>query len=104
MDDPAARLALIRPAVPVDLGEAVLVESWSNDTWITGRSVLRVCWRGDTERLLREQALLASLPALTASGAWPSWRTGPGCGLPDKRPQARKTSTRPRPLTPRAGR
>jgi aminoglycoside phosphotransferase (APT) family kinase protein len=63
MNDPAARLAVVRDAVPVDLDGAVLAESWSNDTWITGRSVLRVCWRGDRGRLLREQALLASLPA-----------------------------------------
>jgi aminoglycoside phosphotransferase (APT) family kinase protein len=67
MDDPAARLATarlaaVRPAVPVDLSGAILVESWSNDAWITDRFVLRVCWRGDRGRLLREQALLASLP------------------------------------------
>jgi hypothetical protein len=37
MNDAAARLAVVRGAVPVDLGGAVLVESWSNDTWITGR-------------------------------------------------------------------
>jgi hygromycin-B 7''-O-kinase len=63
MNDPAGRLAVVRHAVPVDLDGAVLAESWSNDTWITGRSVLRVCWRGDRGRLIREQALLASLPA-----------------------------------------
>jgi hygromycin-B 7''-O-kinase len=63
MNDPAARLAVVRHAVPVDLDGAVLAESWSNDTWITGKAVLRVCWRGDTERLLREQALLANLSA-----------------------------------------
>jgi|GEM_PF-2845434 len=63
MNDAAARLAVIGGAVPVDLGGAILVESWSNDTWMTGRFVLRVCWRGDRERLLRERALLASLPA-----------------------------------------
>jgi 8-hydroxy-5-deazaflavin:NADPH oxidoreductase len=40
MNDPAARLAVVRHAVPVDLDGAVLAESWSNDTWITGRSVL----------------------------------------------------------------
>ncbi|HEY5357755.1 MAG TPA: hypothetical protein VIJ82_08695 [Streptosporangiaceae bacterium] len=72
MNDAAARLAVIGGAVPVDLGGAILVESWSNDTWMTGRFVLRVCWRGDRERLLREWALLASLPhavALTAGRA-----------------------------------
>ena len=63
MNDAAARLAAVRPAVPAELAGAVLAESWSNDTWITGELVLRVCWRGDRDRLLREQALLESLPA-----------------------------------------
>jgi scyllo-inosamine 4-kinase len=62
VSDPAARLAAVRPDVPVSLAGAVLVESWSNDTWVTERSVLRVCWRGDRGRLLREQALLAAIP------------------------------------------
>jgi aminoglycoside phosphotransferase (APT) family kinase protein len=61
--DPAGRLAIVRPAVPVDLDAAVLAESWSNDTWLAGGSVLRVCWRGDRERLVREAMLLGSLPA-----------------------------------------
>jgi hypothetical protein len=63
VNDPAARLEIVRPAVPVDLAGAVLAESWSNDTWLAGGSVLRVCWRGDRERLVREAALLESLPA-----------------------------------------
>src|SRR5499433_2290827 len=63
VDDPAARLEIVRRAVPVDLGGAVLAESWSNDTWLAGGSVLRVCWRGDRQRLLREAMLLGSLPA-----------------------------------------
>ena len=62
MNDPAARLAVVRRAVPVELAGAVLTESWSNDTWIAGESVLRVCWRGDRGRLAREQALLEHLP------------------------------------------
>ena len=60
---PAARLAAVRPGLPVDLHGAILAESWSNDAWITRQAVLRVCWRGDRGRLLREQALLAALPA-----------------------------------------
>jgi aminoglycoside phosphotransferase (APT) family kinase protein len=63
VSDPAARLEIVRHAVPVDLGGAVLVESWSNDAWLTDESVLRVCWRGDRKRLLREAMLLESLPA-----------------------------------------
>jgi hypothetical protein len=61
--DPAARLEIVRPDVPVDLDAAVLTESWSNDTWLAGESLLRVCWRGDRERLVREAMLLRSLPA-----------------------------------------
>ena len=63
MTDPAARLQIVRPAVPVDLDGAVLAESWSNDTWLSGGSVLRVCWQGDQDRLVREATLLGSLPA-----------------------------------------
>ena len=63
MNEPARRLEIVRAAVPVDLAGAVLAESWSNDTWLIGGSVLRVCWRGDRERLVREAMLLGSLPA-----------------------------------------
>jgi aminoglycoside phosphotransferase (APT) family kinase protein len=61
--DAEARLTAVRDEVRVPLDGAVLTESWSNDTWITDAAVLRVCWRGDRTRLLREQALLAALPA-----------------------------------------
>lgn len=63
MTDPADRLEMVRRAVPVELAGAVLGESGSNDTWLTDRLVLRVCWRGDRERLVRERMLLESLPA-----------------------------------------
>jgi hypothetical protein len=63
VNDPAARLEIVRPAVPVDLDAAVLAESRSNDTWLAGESVLRLCWRGGRERLVREATLLESLPA-----------------------------------------
>jgi aminoglycoside phosphotransferase (APT) family kinase protein len=62
VNDPVGRLEIVRQAVPVDLDAAVLTESWSNDTWLAGGSVLRVCWRGDRERLAREALLLESLP------------------------------------------
>ncbi len=35
----------------------------SNDALLLGDAVLRVCWRGDCARLLREARLLAALPA-----------------------------------------
>lgn len=61
--DPVARLAGYRDVVPFDVDNAVLVESWSNDTWMTDDAVLRVCWRGDRDRLDRERQLLTVLPA-----------------------------------------
>jgi aminoglycoside phosphotransferase (APT) family kinase protein len=34
----------------------------SNDTWLLGEKVLRVCWRGDLDRVAREAALISALP------------------------------------------
>ena len=46
----------------------MLVESYSNDVWLldltgTGPVVLRVCWRGNRQRLITESLLGALLPA-----------------------------------------
>lgn len=74
--DPVARLEGLRGVVPFGVDDAVLVESWSNDTWLTDVAVLRVCWRGDRDRLDRERQLLTSLPAslphasVLSSGTW----------------------------------
>jgi len=68
VDDPGGRLALVLAATGLRPGrEAAPVTSHSNDTWLfddpkKGRVVLRVCWRGDTGRLLREGAVGADLP------------------------------------------
>lgn len=43
--------------------DAVFVGGNSNDAWLGGTTVLRVCWRGDRGRFLREAAVLRSLPA-----------------------------------------
>jgi len=43
-------------------GDEVLLESASNDVWSIGGDVLRVCWRGDVDRLLREAAVITALP------------------------------------------
>jgi hypothetical protein len=44
-------------------GDEVFVESGSNDTWfLSGETVLQVCYRGDVDRLVREAELLAVLP------------------------------------------
>jgi hygromycin-B 7''-O-kinase len=60
--DAAERLINLRGVAPTATDDAVLVESWSNDTWVTTDAVLRVCWRGDRARLLRERVLLDALP------------------------------------------
>jgi aminoglycoside phosphotransferase (APT) family kinase protein len=74
--DPVARLARLRKVLPFSVDDAVLVESWSNDTWLIDDAVLRVCWRGDRDRLDRERQLLAALPSslphasVLSSGTW----------------------------------
>jgi aminoglycoside phosphotransferase (APT) family kinase protein len=40
-----------------------LLESYSNDAWVVGDAVLRICWRGDRGRLVREGLVADSLPA-----------------------------------------
>jgi aminoglycoside phosphotransferase (APT) family kinase protein len=58
------RLDEIRSALPVEVPPgAPLLDSNSNDTWLLEDSVLRVCWRGDQGRMLREARLLQLLPA-----------------------------------------
>ena len=81
MDAPYARFeALVRAGAVDPVGEPELVTSYSNDTWYVrsasaGDVVLRVCWIGDRERLLREAAVGRALPAdvgypeVLASGA-----------------------------------
>ena len=64
--DPAAarwRLDRLRDVLPIALPAGTPFSGGeSNDVWIAGDSVLRVCWRGDRDRLLREAAVLAALP------------------------------------------
>lgn len=59
--DPSERLELVLAAAGLDKGAArpaELVLSYSNDTWLIpsdrGPAVLRVAWRGDRQRLMRE--------------------------------------------------
>ena len=72
--------ALVRGADLDLVGEPELVTSHSNDAWYVrsasaGDAVLRVCWIGDRERLLREAAVGRVLPhevgypSVLASGA-----------------------------------
>ncbi len=74
--DAAGRLLALSSLVAFDVDDAVLVESWSNDAWLTDDAVLRVCWRGDRTRLEREHRLLTALPvsvphaSVLRSGVW----------------------------------
>lgn len=68
MDGPYARFAALVDHGGLDLvGEPELITSHSNDTWYVrsaaaGDVVLRVCWIGDRERMLREAAVGRALP------------------------------------------
>ena len=93
MDAPYARFeALVRSGAVDPVGQPELVTSHSNDTWFVrsasaGDAVLRVCWIGDRERLLREAAVGRVLPtevgypevlasgALTVDGEAITWMT-----------------------------
>lgn len=57
----AARERLTRIGVRVP-DDAQYVVSWSNDAWLCGDVVVRVCFRGDRTRMIREAALGAALP------------------------------------------
>ena len=58
------RLRRLAPSLPVRIPpEPEFLESFSNDASRMGDVVLRVCWRGDRSRLIREAALAAALPA-----------------------------------------
>lgn len=64
-DDEVARVRLARVARRLGLrlaGDESRLDGASNDTWLLGEQVLRVCWRGDLDRLAREAALLDALP------------------------------------------
>lgn len=50
-----------------DGSEASALPSASNDAWRIGDQIVRVCWRGDIERLVREDALRAALPRSSAA-------------------------------------
>ena len=68
-DTPQGRFEVVRPELTgMVMADPVLVESYSNDVWLldlagTGPAVLRVCWRGNRQRLLTESLLGGLLPA-----------------------------------------
>lgn len=57
------RLAQLAPSLPIAVEDPWFLPSNSNDAWRLGDVVLRVCWRGDRRRFVKEAALAASLPA-----------------------------------------
>jgi hypothetical protein len=80
------RLAQLAPELPFPVPRAaVFAGGNSNDAWFFDDLVLRVCWRADRKRLLREAALLAGLPAdiphpavlASGQGADMSWLLSP---------------------------
>lgn len=61
--DQGARLRLIAEQAGLSLdGDVVLLDSHSNDAWKIDDAAVRICWRGDRMRLLREAAVLGGLP------------------------------------------
>jgi aminoglycoside phosphotransferase (APT) family kinase protein len=63
-DEPRARLARVAAATGLRVPEDVEhLLSWSNDAWRCGDVIVRVCFLGDRQRLVREAAIGAALPA-----------------------------------------
>lgn len=61
---PEERLELVLAAAGFAARDSpVRVESNSNDAWLFGDCVLRICWRGDRARLRREALIGEALPA-----------------------------------------
>lgn len=61
--DAVRRLHRVARGAGIDLSvSAEPILSYSNDAWRIGDTVLRICWRGDRERLPRESMLLMALP------------------------------------------
>ena len=48
-------------------GAGVQVESYSNEVWLFDDVVVRICWRGDRQRLIREAAVLRALAETVAA-------------------------------------
>jgi aminoglycoside phosphotransferase (APT) family kinase protein len=58
-----ARLArVVRQTGLVVPEHAQLADSWSNDVWVCGDIVVRICMQGDRSRLAREAMIGAALP------------------------------------------
>lgn len=63
MDGPEKRLQRVAKQIVLRVpDDAVRLESWSNDAWMCHDAVLRICFQGDPQRLVREAAILGALP------------------------------------------
>ena len=61
--DSTERLRAVAEAADLDVGDgAIPLPGDSNEAWRIGELVLRICWRGDRERLAREALVLEHLP------------------------------------------
>jgi aminoglycoside phosphotransferase len=61
--EPEERLRLVAEAAHVDLGQgAQSVLSYSNDVWLIGDTVLRICSWGGRDHLRREAVVVKHLP------------------------------------------
>jgi len=63
MEDAKVRFQIIRDELPLSFDNSTFSPGASNDIWIGESTVLRVCWRGNTERLSIEAQLGSELPA-----------------------------------------
>lgn len=72
-EDATVRLAMIQAELPGGVHDAVFAPGASNDIWISEHSVLRVCWRGNTERLAIEAELGNDLPAAIGYPRTTAW-------------------------------
>lgn len=63
LNSPEERLRHIATRTGLDMtADRRLLESYSNDAWQVGDKIVRVCWRGDISRLLREASVACALP------------------------------------------
>src|SRR5687768_258922 len=57
-----SRLRRVARLAGLDAARAEPIVSHSNDAWFVDGVVLRICWRGDRTRLLREATVVSQLP------------------------------------------
>lgn len=71
------RRAQIRDEIPEDFDNSTFASGNSNDVWLAEHTVLRVCWRGDLERLVLEARLGEVLPVSIGYPKTLAWGKSP---------------------------